>query len=181
MEVFILYKKDIKINSSIIISYIYYKKFKKLLDFSFILKDKNDKPYLKNNEFFFNISHCKSYICIAIGSSPVGIDIEEERHIKKNAIDKFLTKEEQNSKISPLQYWVIKEAYSKYVGYGLRMDFKTISIKNIKKSLILHNLSSEHYICYAVSKNKLKNIEILRLNDLLNFIKAYNLRSFYEY
>lgn len=41
-------------------------------------KNKFGKPYIRgNNNLFFNVSHSKSWVCVAISDKEIGIDIEE--------------------------------------------------------------------------------------------------------
>ena len=187
MEIFILKIFDLKLIEKynfknktsylayIFLSYIYYKKFNKVLNFNEVLKDKNGKPYLKNNEFFFNISHSKNYICIGISNTSIGVDIEEDRKISKNAISKFLNIDEINNiEISPLEHWVIKEAYSKYIGLGLKLNFKNINISLIKNDLYVNKIPSSKFICYAISKSSLLKTNFIKQEKIITYIKKLN-------
>lgn len=173
------FKNSISFLSYILLSYIYYKIYKKYLNFNEILKDKNGKPYLKNNEFKFNISHSKNYICIGISKYEIGVDIEEERKINKNAISKFLTEDEiEKNMLSPLEYWVLKEAYSKYLGFGLKMDFKNINAIKLKedclkKMLFSYEIINEDFICFCFSNFSLQNIFFISNKEILNYLKKY--------
>ena len=40
-----------------------------------IAKNKNGKPYLKDNKVYFNISHKKDMIAIAVSKNEIGFDI----------------------------------------------------------------------------------------------------------
>lgn len=187
MNIYILKIFDIEINDNFfknrasflsyyLLSYIYYKIYNKNLDFKNILRNENGKPYLKNNEFYFNISHCKNYICIGISKFEIGVDIEEKRDINKNALNKFLNENEiKNKVLSPLEYWVFKEGYSKYLGYGLKMNFKHIDLnflKNecLKKELFSYEIINQDFICFCFSKSSFQNIFFIKKNELIEFI-----------
>lgn len=98
-----------------------------------IIYNEKGKPYLKNNNIYFNISHSKDLIAIIIDNKECGIDIEYidyDRKIDK-LISKVLSTEEQkefNNAIDKYEYfykiWTIKEAYSKYIGTGI--SFSTL-------------------------------------------------------
>ncbi len=64
------------------------------------LRNQYGKPYLKNNPFYFNLSHTKTNAFLGIHlSCPIGVDIE-------------------NHRISNLGAWCAEEAYLKAVGTG---------------------------------------------------------------
>lgn len=154
--------KNETIVSYLLLKYAYFKAFNKELNINHILKDKNGKPYLKNKEIFFNISHSKNYVCCGISKFEIGIDIEENRKINKASIKKILTEDEyQIPDIKIIEYWVIKEAYSKYLGLGLKLNFSDISVKNIEKLTNLSKIENKNFICYAVGKEDVTNVTIL--------------------
>ena len=35
-----------------------------------------NKPYLKNNNIYFNISHCRNYVLVGISDCEIGVDIQ---------------------------------------------------------------------------------------------------------
>lgn len=107
------------------------------------------KPYYAGNgNFYFNISHCKTAVVIAVSEYPVGIDVESMRQVKHHMVRKCCsTKEiqyvmerkddgrERKSGLSEdetrrfLQMWTLKESYVKMTGEGLRMPINTISFE----------------------------------------------------
>ena len=54
------------------------------------------KPYLKNNNLFFNISHSFDYVIAIVSEKEIGIDIEKLRKTSLNTIHQFATKKEQD-------------------------------------------------------------------------------------
>ena len=132
-------KDETKI-SYLLLSYIYYNKYNKRLDISSIYKDKNGKPIFLDNKLYFNISHSKNYITCSLSNTNIGVDLEEDRIIKDTLINKIKNKNDIDLDI--IQIWNIKEAYSKYLGIGLKLDFSKISINEIKKNI---NLISNIY------------------------------------
>lgn len=84
---------------------------------------KDGKPFHKDNEYYFSLAHSNKYIACVIGLSNLGVDIEQPREIPKKLYSKILTEAEIKEDYNPLLTWVIKEAYSKLQGLGLRLAF----------------------------------------------------------
>lgn len=169
-------KEETKL-SYLLLNYIYYKNYEKFLDVSIISKDKNGKPIFLKNDLYFNISHSNTYVTCSLATVNIGIDIEEDRLIKydtevkiKHIDDKF---------IDTIKVWNIKEAYSKYLGIGLKLDFSKVSINEIKKNV---NLISNKYsienkniyfsLCYDLKeKNLINNINFMSKEKLIEFYR----------
>jgi len=94
----------------------------------------HDKPNL-----FFNVSHCEDVFAMAISSKDeVGLDIESYRFkIDDNLAqtvftDSQIVKWQGTSTLSKqmhyLRLWTIKEAYAKYLGLGIGLDFIGIDV-----------------------------------------------------
>ena len=92
------------------------------------------KPFLK--EIYFNISYTKEYIILAVGNCCVGVDIEQKRKVSDNIIHKIMDYNEYNFYKNDDNYilktWVYKEAYVKYIGTGIIMDFNKIKLSEIR-------------------------------------------------
>lgn len=101
---------------------------------------------------YFNISHCKHYWAIVFSTDECGLDIEESRIISRNMKTRILTKNEKILEKDILNNWVLKEAYAKYLGTGLYLDFRNINTESIMKSVNAINLSTKDYYCFLVSK-----------------------------
>ena len=156
-------EKDI---SKKFLSYVYHQEKNKEINLDKIKYGKYGKPYY--NDFFYNISHSKNYMCIITANSEVGIDIEEERKITPGLDKRILTPEEQlNNDLNLIEYWVIKEAYSKYKGIGLRMPFNKVTVLEIKQNLKVYNLCTKQYYCYAIGTEPLEKINFIDINDVV--------------
>ncbi len=88
----------------------------------------------------FSITHAGEATLIAISDQPIGIDAEQIAELSPDSISHFLSADEYaycTKSTSPTEYadtlrtleiWTKKEAISKYLGYGLNMDFGSFSV-----------------------------------------------------
>ena len=143
-----------------LLSYSYLEKYNKEINLSKIYTNKYGKPYYDDN-FFFNISHSKNYICIAISNSEVGIDIEEKRKVETDISKRILSKDEKIIKNDILINWVIKETYSKYIGLGMHLDFRNINTEQLLTDNNLKDISTDKYYCYVYGKEKIEKIKYI--------------------
>jgi len=161
-----------------------------------IIFDKNDygKPYLKDYlKFNFNISHSGEFVVCAIDDKPIGIDIEQVKHIEyKEIAECFFSVSEfncimQNDLCKQLnkfyEIWTLKESYIKCYGQGLSIPLKSFSIDisrdgNIK--IITNNKYNIHIlnmldielgykmaVC-SVNKEIPNNMIMIEQNNLIN-------------
>lgn len=114
-------------------------------------REKGGKPYYADEKYYFNISHCKDVVVVALSWRPVGVDVEQMRSVKYGTVKKCCTETEQKyvigdnlwhdgkSNVSDicielseemcwrfLELWTRKESYVKFTGQGLRMEVNTI-------------------------------------------------------
>ena len=102
-------------------------------------RDDYGKPHIQGRpDFHFNLSHSGSWVVIAYGASPVGIDVERIRMDtgKENIARRHFTPEEQAYLFSAgeengerfFEIWTAKESYLKYLGTGLRRSLNSFSV-----------------------------------------------------
>lgn len=94
-----------------------------------IIVGSRGKPYLRDMDISFNISHCDNAVACVVARSNVGIDVQDYSDKLANIKDSFLTEKEIKKcrfyqkdihLINELaRYWTLKEAYGKYHGYGI--------------------------------------------------------------
>ena len=111
-----------------------------------ILKDENNKPFLKSftnhNSLHFNLSHAEDAIIIAVSNNEVGVDIEQNRQFKYEILmnDVFTKKEisfikkNHNPNQAFFLLWTRKEAFLKATGIGLTENltgFEVLDGENI--------------------------------------------------
>ncbi|MFT5134575.1 MAG: 4'-phosphopantetheinyl transferase [Gammaproteobacteria bacterium] len=94
----------------------------------------NEKPYLKGNPVYFNLSRSGRYAAYAFNyESPVGIDVEfikpsfdflnvTETVFSKNEIKLLRYKSRTEQQKAFYQFWTAKEAYLKLLGTGLMIE-----------------------------------------------------------
>ncbi|PTT39474.1 4-phosphopantetheinyl transferase [Chryseobacterium sp. HMWF028] len=96
----------------------------------------NKKPYLKDHQLHFNISHSKDLVVCAIAEYPLGIDIEfndpkvSYLDFKFQMTDKeFQEIHESEDKINGFfTYWTRKEAVIKAHGAGMMLPLDTFEV-----------------------------------------------------
>ena len=104
-----------------------------------IIYNEYGKPYLKNNEIYFNISHSKEYTILGISSSEIGVDIEEIKPIRENVINKVGTDDEKKLIKNDEDFtliWVKKESYVKWNGMGIGYGLKNVDTTKITNFII---------------------------------------------
>ncbi len=107
------------------------------------LKDENGKPYAKNLDVQFNISHSGDIVVCAVSENPIGIDIEKIREINLKILERICSKREllyfsEEPKLNQFfEIWTAKEAQAKLFGKGLAAISQEIST-NVKITHIDH-------------------------------------------
>lgn len=110
-----------------------------------IIKNEFGKPYLKDNQLYFSISHDIDTCAIAISSSEIGIDLEylnyNEKVINKYFYDaeKEIMAKSNNLKYDFTKIWVKKEAYLKMKGTGLNFGKENVDTTKINAKIIDYN------------------------------------------
>ncbi|MDH2135024.1 4'-phosphopantetheinyl transferase superfamily protein [Sphingobium yanoikuyae] len=118
-------------------------------------KEKAGRPYVLNPphaKFLnFSMSHTETMVGVSVAAKmPVGIDIEHsERSIALPLPLRLTCSDREVRKISGapaerqamefIKYWTLKEAYSKAIGLGLSIDFRTLEFDLTGDNPILAN------------------------------------------
>lgn len=100
-----------------------------------LLREPGGKPYFGSSKLFCSLTHTKTAAFCALSDQPVGLDAEAlTRQASPNLARKILSPGEyarweaaQGPQKSLLTFWVLKEAYVKYTGEGLRKSFREVS------------------------------------------------------
>lgn len=120
-----------------------------------IIQEGTEKPHLKGNAFFFNISHTRDAFAFAISQyTEVGVDLEKVNiNIDfKSIITRFFSKEEskfifdapEDSRNRFFLVWTRKEALLKAKGTGIISDLSTVEVVSTKN--LIRGQSCENMI-----------------------------------
>ncbi|WP_185245468.1 4'-phosphopantetheinyl transferase superfamily protein [Chryseobacterium bernardetii] len=142
------------------------------------------KPFLKNKNLNFNISHTGNLAVCCIHEFPIGIDAEYINQETNYEEFKFQMTEGEFHRIhsseDPLKtffsYWTEKEAVIKAHGKGLLIPLDSFEI-NQNKTIVEHEtfylkeifINKEYQCCIASSEDirkKIIHVEQLNMNDL---------------
>ena len=103
-----------------------------------ISHDEKGKPFCKSLPLSVSLSHSGPYIAVAVGQSPVGVDVERKRKINLSVSERWFRPEEHELLLSlpdaerPLAFlrlWTLKEAALKYTGKGLAGGPETVDCR----------------------------------------------------
>lgn len=123
------------------------------------LKQNNGKPYLKDHNIEFNLSHSGSRVICCISDIPVGCDVEKteigNRDLLKIAGKYFFDKEyeyitacknESEKTDMFFRLWTLKESFMKATGLGMSLPLNDFMI-DINSSIITvrHKLDDSIY------------------------------------
>ena len=93
------------------------------------------KPYLPEHpDIHFNLSHSGPWVVLAMGDSPVGVDVEcfcQNRNVEVLAKRQFTPEEQRfvgSSQERFLRIWTAKEARLKWDGTGLRVPTNSFPV-----------------------------------------------------
>lgn len=110
------------------------------------------KPYLKDSNLYFSLSHSNGIVALTISKEEVGLDIELIKEVKDNLARRIMNDDEynlyqsldkQNKKIYFFEVWTSKEAYVKSLGTSLTLTPSNIAIEEdvlLKQINISNNL-----------------------------------------
>ena len=112
--------------------------------------NKYNKPYLKNRNIYFNISHDKNTTVLVTSDKEIGVDIEYYTY-KESVMKKYYNEFEQqeiinsnNKECEFTRIWVMKEAFVKMKGQGISYGLQNVDTTRLKKQIKL--ISNEKYI-----------------------------------
>lgn len=124
-------------------------------------RHKAGKPRVRGREdFHFNISHAGSWVVLAFGNTPVGVDVEvsRERFPIRRFSARFFAPEEQDFVRTDagrfLQVWTGKESYLKYLGGGIDRKLSSFSVFSLPAGIRLHwqELTEECCLCLCTGE-----------------------------
>lgn len=132
------------------------KKDYNISDYKIIYNEYN-KPYLKNEKIYFNISHSNRTIVLVISDKEIGVDVEYFVY-KESVVRNYFTNNEQNEILNSTnkvydftRIWVMKEAFVKMKGIGISYGLINVDTTKIKEQIEL--IENEKYLI-AICKSE---------------------------
>lgn len=150
--------------------------------------DPNGKPFWRNSELNFNISHSHDWIVCCIASDPVGIDVQKYVDLSNptQAAEFIYSLNDFNlyNKWDPknvIEVWCQKEAAVKLSGIGLRQPFRSIMLDKLSDNTFKAKIKSTEcnltpiriksgYACWVATY--FSNPNIIFLNNELSTSEA---------
>lgn len=148
-----------------ILGYVYKRETGKEFSEDLIVKGIQGKPYIEN--FMFSISHSSNYMAVAVSNSEVGVDLEEMRVVPLILKRHLYNKDEYDKYPDILDLWVFKEAYSKYLGLGVTLDYTNILRDKVEKKVTFKNLSTDKYYMYVIGNEEFSELINLDIKDIM--------------
>ena len=137
------------------------------LSMSDIIYNEYGKPYLKNNEICFNISHSGDYVVCAVSKNEIGVDIQEIRKVNDLIVQKKYTEEEQKyvtDDVTFTKVWTLKESYVKAIGKGLYQKVEEVETINSNQLSKIGDFQFQSMIidiyCLSICYNKKDKFKI---------------------
>lgn len=122
-----------------------------------IIYNEYNKPYLKNEKIYFNISHDNGTTVLVVSDKEIGVDVEYFTY-KESVVRKYFTNNEQNEILNSTnkvydftRIWVMKEAFVKMKGIGISYGLINVDTTKIKEQIEL--IENEKYLI-AICKSE---------------------------
>ena len=109
-----------------------------------ITRTKLGKPVIDGLPWHFNLSHTERYAACCVYDRPLGIDIQETKHVPERFLTRFFTPEEKEAVLESDQpdeaftrIWCRKESFLKASGLGLSIELNSFAV--LTDTLVWHN------------------------------------------
>ena len=104
-------------------------------------------------DFYFNISHTRSALVVAVSDSEIGIDIERVSPADTRISDRYFSPAEKDFILQSAdknkafyQIWTKKEAYIKHIGRGLSIPLTSFNVLDDEIANITQSVERSGYI-----------------------------------
>lgn len=130
------------------------------------------KPFVKDKNLYFNISHSHGLCMCAFSKDNVGIDCEKIHFVSEKVKNKVLSEKERpliSSDEDFIRLWTVKESFLKHSGEGLNGIFDLDFSEQIKKEcfeaygLTFSSIRLKDYFCTFCSKDS--EFELIAINN----------------
>ena len=115
---------------------------------STIIVDEKGKPFFKNSNLFFSLSHSKNIVIACFDNFNCGIDVEYKKDRNLKELSKYFN-EEFKTLDNFYEFWTLKEA-----SFKVNNQFKE------KRFLKLNN---DYYLTIVSNNENLDNIELFKI------------------
>lgn len=100
-----------------------------------ISRTEKGKPILDGLPWQFNLSHSGAYAACCVYDRPLGIDIQEPKHVPERFLTRFFTPGEKKAVLDSAEpddaftrIWCRKESFLKSTGLGLSVDLNAFEV-----------------------------------------------------
>jgi hypothetical protein len=131
------------------------KRLCELIDLKEVLVYTSGKPHFLNDKLYVSVSHSENLMVIAFDSNEIGIDLEKNRDIKKEVIDR-VSLDEKN----PLLDWCQREATIKLYNDPEYLFKKAPIETHFKTEQVYHG-----FTCVLASKKPLSIASLYHLKE----------------
>ncbi len=132
------------------------------------------KPYFKEIDRCFNLSHTDTMVVCATGESEIGVDCQRITKVNINTVKKVFTDYECKAFLLSCEpeaffasTWSFKEAFVKFLGTGIRYKLDSFSLEGEKSVFAL-------YENLKVVQKKIENVYITAIENGAKKIKIEN-------
>lgn len=148
---------------------------------------KNGKPFFENEPIYFNLSHSRDTVCVAISSNgEIGVDVQAESNFKENVILRVFSENEIKRSFEAFdrnlfftRLWAIKESFLKQQGCGIAFDLKSLDFSGSlpEESFESYGLFfgvkklEEYYFSVCSFCDEPQSFERISASSLINMIK----------
>ena len=138
------------------------------------------KPYLKNSELQFSLSHTRGAVCAAFceggEDSEIGVDVERrDRRVNELMYKRVLCEEERlhaTSDADFIRFWVKKEAFLKRLGVGITRDLRGVNSLELPDTDVID--CGELFVGASGKGAHEATVKELPLNELLDRFLMHN-------
>lgn len=145
---------------------------------------KNEKPYLKNTDVYFNISHSGSVVLCCTDKAEIGCDVQQIKEYNPKVAKRFFAEREvtaiENSSDKDrtfIKLWALKESILKKQGTGISgglSDFDFSSYLDLNEFSVydcfFSTFSVDEYEIAVCSEIKEQSLDIISKEEIEKYI-----------
>ena len=132
-------KKDAMLLANVLRKFLIKKHFGISPEKQEIFFNENGKPFLKNENVFFNVSHSGDFVACVVGTKNVGVDVQKIATYKKRTAEYIFDKDSadkiekaENKNLEYTKQWAKLESFLKLKGTGF-VNYKKGNHENVNQ------------------------------------------------